>query len=221
MIAALANGKEIVAAYGGYYKTTGLLNAFIRLETLHTFLQYSTYALAGKPYMAVGRNLACTRAVLQQAQQSEIWNALPSGDDDLLVSIMGNADNIAIVCNEAAFTYSDAKTTWSDWIKQKQRHLSTGKYYKGDIKLLLGGYAASHAAMWLCFFVLLYTHCWAGVVAVMAVRCFIYWLLWTVTAYRLKEKKLIYLFPFFDIAWMVYNFAFLPYITWKNKKHWK
>src|SRR6185312_16266737 len=68
MVAPLAAGKEIVAGYGGYNKTWGLLNAFIRWETLHTFLQYSAYSLAGKPYMAVGRNLACTKDILLKAQ---------------------------------------------------------------------------------------------------------------------------------------------------------
>jgi len=221
MVAPLAAGKEIVAGYGGYLKTAGSLNAFIRWETLHTFLQYSTYIKVGKPYMGVGRNLACTKAVLQKAQQSEIWNALPSGDDDLLVSICGYKNNTAVICTQDAFTYSDAKKTWQEWMNQKQRHLSTGKYYKSNIKLLLGMYGVSHAALWLCFLVLLFTSYWKMVILLMVIRCTVYWLLWMVTNIKLQEKNQVYLFPFFDIGWMIYNFAFLPYITWKNKKNWK
>ncbi len=221
MVAPLAAGKQIVAGYGGYNHQPGLLNAFIRWETIHTFLQYSTYALAGIPYMAVGRNLACTKDVFLTVQQSEVWNALPSGDDDLLISIAGTSANTAIVCDEPAFTFSNAKTSWHDWVQQKQRHLSTGKYYKNPAKLLLGVYGISHAALWLCFFALLFSHHIMPVLVIMLVRCIIYWFLWTVTTIKLHEKKLIYLFPFCDIAWMVYNFAFFPYITWKNKKQWK
>ena len=221
MVAPLANGKQIVAGYGGYYYQPGLLNAFIRWETLHTFIQYSTYALTGTPYMAVGRNLACTKDVLLMAQRSEVWNALPSGDDDLLVSIAGNAYNTAIVSDEQVFTFTNAKDTYTEWVKQKQRHISTGKYYKWPVKLLLGAYGIAHAGMWLCFFGLLFSKYWMPVLVIMVIRCFIYWLLWMVTALKLQEKKLIYLFPFFDIAWMIYNFAFFPYITWKNKKTWK
>ncbi len=229
MVAPLADGKQIVAGYGGYYKQRGLLNAFTRWETVHTFLQYSTYALVGVPYMAVGRNMACTKEVLLSAQGSAMWNALPSGDDDLLVSIAGNADNVAIVCDEVAFTHSETKTAWRDWVKQKQRHLSTGKYYKSKIKALLGVYGVSHAGLWLCFLGLLFLHFYIPVlmppvlpVAIaMGVRCFIYWVLWLATTMRLREKLPVYLFPLFDLGWLVYNFAFLPYITWKNKKHWK
>ena len=207
MVAPLAYGKQIVAGYGGYNYRPELLNAFIRWETLHTFLQYSTYTLAGIPYMAVGRNLACTKDVLLMAQRSEIWNALPSGDDDLLVSIAGNADNMAIVSDAQAFTYSNSKATYTEWVKQKQRHLSTGKYYQWPVKLLLSAYGIAHAGMWLCFLVLLFSTYWMPVLGIMAIRCVIYWLLWMVTTQKLREKKLIYLFPFFDIVWMIYNFA--------------
>lgn len=221
MVAPLGRGKEIVAGYGGYNEAPSFLNAFIRWETVHTFLQYSTYALAGLQYMAVGRNMACTKSVFQKAQQNEVWNALPSGDDDLLVRIAATADNMVIVSVPAAFTHSDAKPTLGEWIKQKQRHLSTGKYYKPKIKLLLGGYGVSHAVVWLGFVILLFNCCWRNVVILMAVRCAVYWLLWAVAGSKLREKKLVFLFPFFDIGWLVYNFAFLPYITWKNKKNWK
>ena len=221
MVAPLAEGKQIVAGYGGYNYKPGLLNAFVRWETIHTFLQYSTYAFAGMPYMAVGRNMACTKEVLLMAQQSEVWNVLPSGDDDLLVSIAGTGNNTVIVCEGQAFTYTDAKTNWADWVRQKQRHLSTGKYYKPAIKQLLGAYGISHAGLWLCFFVLLFSHYWMPVIAIMSVRCVIYWAIWLRTDMKLKGRKEVFLYPFFDIAWMVYNFVFFPYITWKNKKHWK
>ncbi|HXS37642.1 MAG TPA: glycosyltransferase [Flavipsychrobacter sp.] len=221
MIQPLGNGKEIVAGYGGYYTNKGLLNAFIRWETIHTFLQYSTYALAGKPYMAVGRNMACTKEVILKAQQSEIWNALPSGDDDLLVNIVANGENMAIVSDKKAFTYSTAKTTWKEWMAQKQRHLSTGKYYKESTKALLGVYGLSHTIMWLLFFVLLFTNNQDIALYAMLIRCFIYWGIWTVAANKLNEKKIIIFFPLFDIGWLIYNFVFSPYIIWKNKKQWK
>lgn len=220
MVAPLAHGKEIVAGYGGYYRGKGLLNAFIRCETLHTFLQYSTYALAGIPYMAVGRNMACKKEILQKAQQEPVWNMLPSGDDDLLLGVAGTAHNTAIVCDDAAFTRSAAKDTWKDWMNQKQRHLSTGKYYKLTVKMLLGTYGVSHAVLWLTFLVLLCASQWKIIIVTMGLRCLLYWILWAVTAHKLGEKKLSYLFPFFDIGWLIYNFVFFPYITWKNKKHW-
>ena len=221
MVAPLAKGKQIVAGYGSYHPDRGLLNAFIQWETMHTFLQYSAYALAGLPYMAVGRNMACTRQAFLQAASSPVWNALPSGDDDLLVSIVGDKENTAIVSDKDAFTTTTAKATWAEWRKQKRRHLSTGKYYQPKVKLLLGLYGLSHAGLWLCFFALLFLYhpLWAA--TIMAARCLIYWAIWAATAVRLGRKNIIYFFPFFDIGWMLYNFAFFRYITQKDEKNWK
>ena len=54
---------EIVLGYGAYHKKKGLLNVIIRWETFHTALQYLSYALAGIPYMGVGRNLSYKKAI--------------------------------------------------------------------------------------------------------------------------------------------------------------
>jgi hypothetical protein len=35
------------------------------------------------------------------------------------------------------------KKTWKDWVRQKTRHYSTGKYYKKSHRFLLGMYAAT------------------------------------------------------------------------------
>jgi glycosyltransferase involved in cell wall biosynthesis len=221
MAVPLAAGKEIVAGYGAYRETGSLLNIFIRWETMHAFLQYSTYALAGMPYMAVGRNMACTRRALEFAQSDKRWNSVASGDDDMLVNIAGDSTNTVIIANPEGFTFTDAKTTLHDWLHQKQRHLSTGKYYNDQVKWLLGLYGCAHALLWVSFFVLLcWHHQWSVVIFIMAMRCAIYWVLWATAANKLHEKKL-FLLPVCDIGWMVYNFVLFPYITWKNKSNWK
>jgi glycosyltransferase involved in cell wall biosynthesis len=221
MVAPLAGGNEIVAGYSGYIRRRGLLNAFIRWETLHTFIQYSGYIMSGMPYMSVGRNMACTKSVLLNAQQHPMWNALPSGDDDLLVAIAGTDGNTAVIADEAAFTFSEAKPTWAEWIAQKQRHLSTGKYYKPAAKRHLAAYAGAHSGTWIFFVPLLFSVYWQMILACMSLRSVAKWLLWYATAKKVKEKNLTYFFPLFDFGWMVYNFAFLPYIAWKNKDTWK
>lgn len=221
MTAPLQEGKSIVAGYGAYRKEKTLLNAFVRWETVHTFLQYSRYAEAGVPYMAVGRNLACTRSMILAAKGHPAWSNLPSGDDDLMVSALATAENIAVVQNRDAFTYSEAKQTWKEYAVQKRRHLSTGKYYKTFPKRLLGLYALSHGAMWLLFFILLFVQGWGMAFLLVLLRCTLYWALWTQTARRLRERYLWYWFPLFDIGWLIYNFAFAPYILWKNKQQWK
>jgi cellulose synthase/poly-beta-1,6-N-acetylglucosamine synthase-like glycosyltransferase len=63
MQAAYDDNTEIVLGYGAYHKRKGLLNKLIRFETFHTALQYLSYALAGIPYMGVGRNLSYKKSL--------------------------------------------------------------------------------------------------------------------------------------------------------------
>jgi hypothetical protein len=214
-------GKEIVVGYGGYRRKAGLLNIFIRWETLHTFLQCSSYLLSGKPYMAVGRNIACTRKIFLQAQANKLWQSLPSGDDDILMRLCATPYNTALVAAPEAFTHSQSKNTWPEWMRQKQRHLSIGKWYKPEIKMLLGFYAVSHALSWLLFMVLCCMGAFFPAVIFMSIRSLLYWFVWHRTARLLQERSLSLFFPLCDIGWFLYNALFSPYIFWKNKQTWQ
>jgi cellulose synthase/poly-beta-1,6-N-acetylglucosamine synthase-like glycosyltransferase len=220
MTAPLQGRTQIVAGYGAYVQEQGILNAFTRWETLHTLLQFSSYLSAGRPYMAVGRNMACTREILEFAQQQPMWNTLPSGDDDLLVQLCGTSNNMVMVSNPAAFTFSGAKQTWAEWVSQKQRHLSTGKYYQVVTKMLLGGYGLSHGLFWIAGVLSLFGANSLQVAILIMLRCIFFWVILILTARKMQERGLFFLLPFFDLGWLIYNFAFFPFITWKNKQHW-
>lgn len=221
MVAPLCKGKEIVAGFGAYTATGGLLNAFSRWENVHAFLQMATYYQAGKPYMAVGRNLVCTKSMMKRAIDTPTWDAIASGDDDLLVNLFATPTNYIVVSDPESFTYSGTKQSLGEYIQQKQRHLSVGKLYKPGIQRLLGAYGFTHAATWFYFVMLAFTGYLPLAACILGTRCALYWSLWAVTAIRLKDYKLIALFPLFDFGWMLYNFAFTPYILFKSKKSWK
>lgn len=220
IVAPLHKGKQLVAGFGAYQTDSSLLNGFIRWETLHTFIQYTGYTLSGRPYMAVGRNLACTKAAMKKAQQSPEWSKLPSGDDDLLVNAVADSRNMAIVATPSSITTSPAKATWGDWLQQKQRHVSTGKYYKIGTKLLLGLYALTHSLVWLSFLMLLLTAMWQLALGVMAVRLVINIIIQQRACRLTGQQHNIFLFILADIGWMIYNFVLSPYILLKNKQRW-
>ena len=149
---AFSNGVEVVLGYGAYKKTKGFLNKVIRFETFHTALQYFGYALAGKPYMGVGRNLAYRRDVFLRNKGFSSINHIPSGDDDLFINQVANKKNTTVVLDPDAFTLSLPKETWKEWMQQKRRHYSTGKFYKASHKFLLGLYTFSFTQFFHGFF---------------------------------------------------------------------
>ena len=155
------------------------------------------------------------------AKDFRAWNKLPSGDDDLLMQAYATSSNTAVVADARSFTWSKAPETWGQWIRQKQRHVSTGKYYKKEVMVLVGLYACIHALVWLLFPVLMIVHDASVVIWLMAARCLIFWALWMFAARRLGDRGLAGYTPLFDPGWMIYNFAVSPYVVWKNKQQWK
>ena len=135
--------SEIVLGYGRYHKRNTILNKLIRFETFHSALQYLSYALAGIPYMGVGRNLSYKKDVFLRNKGFSAINHLPGGDDDLFINKVANKANTAIVIDHDAHTLSEAKKNWEEWYNQKNRHYSTAKYYRGNHKFLLGLHSAT------------------------------------------------------------------------------
>ncbi|MEJ0034400.1 MAG: glycosyltransferase [Bacteroidota bacterium] len=68
------NETNIVLGFSAYEKHPGVLNAFIRFETFLTAIQYIGFALVGRPYMGVGRNLAYRRKLFLE---SKGFNEIP------------------------------------------------------------------------------------------------------------------------------------------------
>lgn len=77
--------KNIVLGYGPYSYEKGFLNKVIRYDTAWIAINYFSYALAGAPYMGVGRNLAYTKEVYQKANGFKSHYSISSGDDDLFI----------------------------------------------------------------------------------------------------------------------------------------
>jgi glycosyltransferase involved in cell wall biosynthesis len=137
MASHLAGKKEIVLGYGGYERRKGLLNALIRYETVVTAIQYFSRAIAGKPYMGVGRNLAYKKELFFKNKGFANHYHLASGDDDLFVNQHATRENTAWVIQKEAHTISRPEITFRNWIHQKKRHLSAGNKYRKGTKFRL------------------------------------------------------------------------------------
>jgi len=154
MAAGFSEGKQVVLGYGGYEKQPGLLNRVIRFDAYFIALQYLSFALAGFPYMGVGRNLAYQKELFFNNKGFSKHQHVASGDDDLFMNEVLTASNFSIVVKEGE-TRSTPKGSLKDWTAQKRRHLTTATHYKLKHKLLLGTLAFSHLFFYIGFFGLL------------------------------------------------------------------
>ena len=137
MSAHLGEETDFVLGYGAYERRRGMLNALIRYETVFTAMQFLGFAIKGKPYMGVGRNLAYRKALFFDNKGFSKHYHVPSGDDDLFVNEHATGSNTKVELSREAFTYSMPETTFSGWIKQKRRHISAGRYYRSGSRFRL------------------------------------------------------------------------------------
>ena len=150
MVAPLTNPtKAIVLGFSPYERRVGFLNLLIQSETLFTAVQYFSLALAGYPYMGVGRNLAYHTNLFFANRGFYSHLNVVGGDDDLFMNEVATGPNTAVCLDSATFTWSKPKETWAEWRLQKQRHLNVGNYYKWGHKFRLGLLTGSHVLSWL------------------------------------------------------------------------
>lgn len=217
---AFANGVEVALGYGAYKKLPGFLNKVIRFETFHTALQYLGYALAGKPYMGVGRNLAYRKGLFFRNKGFSSINHIPSGDDDLFINQVASKHNTTVVIDQEAFTLSTPKQTWRDWRRQKARHYSTGKFYKASHKFLLGLYTASFFLFYPLLAASIVLFDWRFALIPLGVRYIVLGIVWSKAMKKLGEQDLFPLFIFWDLWQFFYYILFAPSLWKKPRKTW-
>jgi poly-beta-1,6-N-acetyl-D-glucosamine synthase len=134
MTGGFVNKREIVLGYGAYQKEEGFLNKLIRFDTFLIGVSYLSAALKGKAYMGVGRNLAYKKSLFYKQKGFANHYHLNSGDDDLFINQACTPENTNVAVSHDAITYSIAKKNFTDWKRQKLRHLTTAPYYSANSK---------------------------------------------------------------------------------------
>jgi glycosyltransferase involved in cell wall biosynthesis len=201
-----SENNKIVLGVGNYERKKGLLNQLIRFETFYTALQYLSFALVKMPYMGVGRNLAYHSDLFFKNKGFATHQHILSGDDDLFINEVATKNNTQIVINEKAHTISQPKTTFKAWVRQKKRHFLTGGHYKFKHKLMLGVLQLSQLVFIALFIVLVIkVRPVYLIVGIFLLRYLIQMLIFKLSANKIGGKDLIFLAPFFEIFFMVFN----------------
>jgi hypothetical protein len=209
-----------VLGYSPYKKSTGFLNKIIRFDTFHTALQYLSYALAGLPYMGVGRNLSYKKDVFLRNKGFSAINHLPGGDDDLFINKVATKENTAIVIDPDTFTLSEPKKTFSEWFRQKTRHYTTARYYKPLHKFLLGMYSVSHLLFYPLLIVSLFFD-WRTTLSLFGIRFIVQGYIFQKTMKKLGEEDLFPLWWLLDIWMFLYYLIFSTTLWKKPRPTWK
>jgi glycosyltransferase involved in cell wall biosynthesis len=217
---AYVNGTEIVIGYGAYNKRPGLLNKLIRFETFHSALQYLSFALAGKPYMGVGRNLSYKKDLFLRNKGFSSINHIPGGDDDLFINRVATKHNTSVVIDKDAITLSQPKRSFGQWLRQKTRHYSTARYYKKGNKFLLALYSLSQFFFYPLLIASAIFYNWELSLGLFGLRFLLQAFVFFKAMKKLNESDLWPWFLLLDIWMFFYYIIFAPSLWKKPRANW-
>jgi len=212
-----ANDKiDLVVGYAPYIRKSGWLNRLIRFEACLNAVQVLSAAACGCAYAAVGRNVACRKALLHP---EALRMDLPFGDDDLLVQHYRGKIQTAACIHPESFVYTHAQNTYAAYADQRGRHYAASRHYTYADQIWLIVYFASLAG---ALFTPLF---WIGsghpILALSAwvARYALIWPVFNAHSRTLREEDLRPWLPLMEILYVCHLALQLPRLFFR-RKHW-
>jgi glycosyltransferase involved in cell wall biosynthesis len=154
MAAGFRNGRSIVIGHSPYAYQPGIANILERYDGCIKATQYMGFAMAGMPYMGVGRNLGYTSDLFFNAKGGDRHNHLMSGDDDLFINAVARGNNTTVVADPRSFMTTRPTRDLVTWIRRKRRHYTTAVHYRFGHQVLLTLLPLARAIFWIALVVL-------------------------------------------------------------------
>lgn len=129
---------QVVLGYSGYERGKGWLHKRVGFDTLFTSMRYLGFALAGSPYMGIGRNMAYRKELFFNQKGFSAHLNLQRGDDDLFINQVANSENTRVETDRDAVMRVQPVERAKDWREEKISYTSTARLYRGVQHWLVG-----------------------------------------------------------------------------------
>ena len=136
MVGCYGPSTEVVLGYSPYRKTGGLLNQLIRFEALQTGMMYLSAALAGKPFMGVGKNLSYRKELFFRNKGFTSHYTMAAGDDDLFINQTATRKNTKVDIDAENTVTARPTSSFMTWIRERSNRYSTLSLYHKQSHLL-------------------------------------------------------------------------------------
>lgn len=211
----LTPGTDIVLGYSCYEKGKGWFRRKVAFDNLFNAMRYLGFALIGKPYMGIGRNMAYRKELFFKNKGFSSHLNLQRGDDDLFINQIATPANTRVETDPKASVRMQPPTYKKFWKEEKLSYATTSQYYKGIQRYLLGAETASRLLFYLFFIALVVIsslcHSWAMVgiaILIYLVRFTCQCIVINHTAKDLNERNFRLTLPLFDILQPLANLKF-------------
>lgn len=197
--------SNLVLGYSPFQRRMNLAGYLSAWDNFETAMQYFGFALAGYPYMGVGRNLAYRKSLYRKNRPLGHEAGLASGDDDLQVGAMADPAKTSIEVRREYRTSSPPMSSFVSWWKQKRRHLSTAVFYERPVKQLLGAYGAAKLAFYLLVPLFLFIENSQYILPLLILRMLLHYLSMIFNATKLQQWRIIWLYPLWEFISTIFQ----------------
>ena len=138
---AFSKDVGVVAGYSPFrLGTMGLSADFLRYEELKNSIGAAAAVGWQRPYMCTGRSFAYRKEVYRAVNGFESNKHSISGDDDLFIQRVERERRwkARYLPSPETAVLTEAPSTFREFVNQRTRHFSTGKYYPIRMKLMFG-----------------------------------------------------------------------------------
>ncbi|MDR0939398.1 MAG: glycosyltransferase [Mediterranea sp.] len=129
---------QVVLGYSGHDRAKGWLNKRVAFDTFFLSLRYLGFALMGKPYMGMGRNMAYRKELFFTRKGFSSHLNLQRGEDDLFVNQVANKNNTRVETDARATMRVQPVYHYKEWKEEKVSYMATSRLFRGAQRYLLG-----------------------------------------------------------------------------------
>lgn len=216
---------QVVLGYSGYERGKGWLHKRAAFDNLFTSMRYLGFALAGSPYMGIGRNLAYRKELFYQQKGFSAHLNLQRGDDDLFINHVATPENTRVETDANAIVRMQPLLRAKDWKEEKIGYASTARLYHGMQRWLAGFETLTRLAFhasWIAAMVIgiLHFHWLAAGVAFLLFlfRFTMQAVIVNKTAHDLEEQRRYYFtLPAFDLLQPIQSLRWKWYCLFRKK----
>lgn len=206
---------QIVLGYSGYDRTKGWLHKRTAFDTLFQSLRYLGFALAGKPYIGIGRNLAYRKELFFQQKGFSKYLNLQRGEDDLFINETARAHNTRVEASPESLMRIAMPKYKRIWCEEKISYAATSRLFHGTARYLMGFETCSrflfYTAIIATITISILLHQWtiAGIAVLLwSARFTMQLIVFRKTAKVFGERKFCALLPLFDFLQPAWNGVF-------------
>ena len=156
VVSCYGHNTQVVIGYSPLRTSSGLLNKLMRFESFQNGILYLSAALAGKPYMGVGKNLSYRKKLFFKNKGFTSHYSMPAGDDDVFVSQVATKKNTSVLIDAENTIITTPKSGFGDWVRQRCDSYSTIRLHRPDTRASMAVFYWSQFLFYAFFITLLF-----------------------------------------------------------------